>query len=791
MVRSKKLIWDILIPLLCIGFSVALGATITVPLPMRSFNAGELSPLMNARSDYPKYPSGAKTLQNMLVRSQGPIERRPGTKYIAEVKDSTDKCRLIPFEYSTSDTYVLEFGESYFRIFRNGAAVVDGNSNAVEVVTPYDDANDLFELQFVQDAEFMRVVHPDYQPQKITRTSHTAWTCANITFEKGPFQDENDDSTITITPSATTGTITLTGNDAFESSDFAFDSDHVGALWELTHTVEANSVDLTYVLNWAPASNPPSDSLTVQKNRYYDFSTSGSWNGTVRLQRSYDDGSTWEDVTTYTSNHDGNIQYSGQETVADADYRFDLDDDYTVTDRSYCICNLTARAFDIEGVVTIATVVDANEATATVNETLGGTTATYRWSEGYWSDYRGWPRSIEHYEQRCVYGGSTTFPQTIWASQTARTDTDFDDFDDGDADDSDAYVFMLPGMNPIQWLRGQEYLMVGTTAGVGRFGNTDEPTTPTNVEYRMQAHTGSDYIQAVHAVDGILFVERGGQKIREIMYTSSSERYVADDMTVLAEHITGTGVTEIAFQNRPDPILWCVRDDGQLLTFTYHRRHGVEAWARQVTDGSFESVDVIAGTDEDVVYTLVNRTIDSNTVRYVEYFQPLNWTDQNDAWYVDCGDDDCNSLSHLEGELVAILADARPEPADATVSSGVISTSGYTNYVIGLPYTSIYESMPLVVSDQGGTTALRKTSVMQLTIDYYETLGMNVGFDSSNKTAIQFTEDSWATTLDAVTDTVPITFPRGVSRDMTIYIDVNDPVPMCLRGINADLLVTL
>src|SRR5512146_1375902 len=168
--------WHIIVPILSILASIALGATITQSISLTSFNAGALSPLMQSRIDSAKYRAGAPTLQNMIVRSQGPVTRRPGTKYIATVKDSNDPVRLIPFEYSTSDAYILELGDGYVRFYRNGAQVTSAGT-AYEVNAPWD-ANDLFEIQFAQDAQTMRLVHPDYAPYKLTRNtaSHTDWT---------------------------------------------------------------------------------------------------------------------------------------------------------------------------------------------------------------------------------------------------------------------------------------------------------------------------------------------------------------------------------------------------------------------------------------------------------------------------------------------------------------------------------------------------------------------------------------------------------------------------------------
>lgn len=662
-----KRLWSIIIPIACTLAAVAIGATAKRSVSLTNFNAGELAPLMQSRVDFPKYNSGAKTLQNMIVRAQGPASRRPGTKFIAEVKDGNDYACLIPFEYSTDDAYIIEVGDLYMRFYRDGNQVPISalDANAYEIVSPYD-ANDLFEIQYAQDAQYMRLVHPDYAPYKLTRTGHAAWTLTAVDYTNGPFLDENDDTDVTITPSAVTGDITLSS-----TGSSVWDADHVGALWQITHIDEANSVNGGFVLNLPYAGNPPSASLFIQKDRYFDFSTHGSWDGTCKLQRSFDEEVTWEDVIVHTSNFDGNIQYSGQETDDDAYYRVRLDDYTQYTDRSYCVYNLVARSFAIHGVVEITAVADVNDANATVVEELGGITATYRWAEGVWSDYRGWPRTVEHHEQRCLYGGSEGWPQAVWASVTASQDSDYDDFDEGESLADDAWTYILPGMNPIQWMKSAEYLMIGTTGGVGRLGSTETPIDATAPPtYRLQAKTGAAYIDAVDAVDAILYVERGNQKVREVSYTYSSDRYIAPDMTILAEHVGREGIVDIAFADRPDPILWCVRDDGQLLSFTYAPKHEVLAWGRHVTGqdvndmtswDEFESVAVIPGSserangddrDDDEVWVIVKRTLDSNDYRFIEQFQPLDWGDDpNYCWFVDCAfAGDTNGTSELEEE---------------------------------------------------------------------------------------------------------------------------------------------
>ena len=255
-----------------------------------NFTAGELSPRLEGRTDVSKYFNGCSTLNNFIVHPHGGASRRSGTIYVAEVKDSSKETRLIPFEFSVTQNYILEFGNLYFRIIKDGGVVIastktatamtkanpvvvtsnahgfsDGDSvkitNVVgmtevnnkeyvvankttntfelsgvdgtsyttyasggtlekiaEVTTPYLTA-ELDEIKFTQSADIMYLAHPLHAVQKITRTSHTDWTCSQVEFRRGPVMDDNDTDD-TLTANARTGTVTITAStDTFVSTD--------------------------------------------------------------------------------------------------------------------------------------------------------------------------------------------------------------------------------------------------------------------------------------------------------------------------------------------------------------------------------------------------------------------------------------------------------------------------------------------------------------------------------------------------------------------------------------------
>lgn len=189
-----------------------------------NFTAGILSPRLFARVDFNKYFNGAEQLLNTTVLPHGGGTRRVGTRHVAEVKDSSKTTRVVPFEFSVTQAYILEFGDSYIRFFRNEGQIVSGAS-PVEIASPYGEA-DLFDLQFAQSADILYIVHPGYAPRKLTRTSHTAWSLTEIDFEDGPYLGENTTGT-TLTLSGTSGSVTVTasattginGGDGFKATD--------------------------------------------------------------------------------------------------------------------------------------------------------------------------------------------------------------------------------------------------------------------------------------------------------------------------------------------------------------------------------------------------------------------------------------------------------------------------------------------------------------------------------------------------------------------------------------------
>jgi hypothetical protein len=200
-----------------------------------NFTAGEVSPRLAARVDVSKFNNGCVTLENMVVFAHGGAARRMGTKFIYEIKDSSKKGRLLPFKYSTTQAYVIEAGNLFFRFYKDEGIIVSGTP--VEVVTPYLEA-DLPGLSFAQAADVVYFFHKSYPVYKLSRLSHTSWTFAVVAFKDGPYLDTNATAT-TITPSVTTGNGTLTASVA------TFVATDVGRLVRIKHAGNWGYVTIT------------------------------------------------------------------------------------------------------------------------------------------------------------------------------------------------------------------------------------------------------------------------------------------------------------------------------------------------------------------------------------------------------------------------------------------------------------------------------------------------------------------------------------------------------------------
>jgi hypothetical protein len=276
---------------------------------------------------------------------------------------------------------------------------------------------------------------------------------------------------------------------------------------------------------------------------------------------------------------------------------------------------LTNSTYDLGGIVKINSVAtDGLTASATVLEWLGADSRsnkkTTNWTEPAFSGQAGYPRSVAMHEQRLCFGGTSSQPNTIWCSQI----DNFENFQTGTTA-ADAVQFTLAASegNRINWMYSQSQLLIGTSGDEWTIGSADSASSlsATNVQANRQSSYGSKYMRAALVNDVLLFVQRNGRKVRELVYELNKDGWVAPDLTLLAEHITSGEIVDIAYQQQPDAVLWCVRGDGTLIAMTYERDQKVVGWHRHTLgDADVESVATIYGNGtEDELWMVVKRNV--------------------------------------------------------------------------------------------------------------------------------------------------------------------------------------
>ena len=667
-----------------------------------NFTAGQLSPRLHGRVDINKYNNGLKTQKNAYSLPHGGVVRRGGFRYIAGVKTNSKKVRLVRFEFSVTQAYIIEFGDEYVRFYKDNGQIQSGGS-AVEVATPYLEA-ELFDLYFAQSADTLYIAHPNHAPRKLTRSSHTSWTLATLSFASAP-------------------------------SNFA----------------------------------------------------SGTGEN---------------------------------------------------------------------------------------------------------------PRCVTFFEERLYWAGTDNLPQTIWASKSG----DFLNMDQGTGLDDESIEFTLAtdDVNVIRWMKASDVLLIGTVGGEFKLHGSGNPVTPSNVRVVQETKYGSSTVTPITSGRAVLFNQRATKKLRQMIFDLNVEGFVAPDLTILAEDITGDGITHMAYQQAPDSIIWATRSDGTLIGLTYQRDQQVVAWHQHPVGGYFGNTTITAtdytniavgttitltksdgltvvftseaisgsapsatngwrpnesnDTTADNIYTAINahadftvanpaanivtilddttglgllsvetsdstrlavtnrgqavaesvavipsadgladelwvsvkRTVEGSTVRYIEYLDPTIFVDSGLS-YSGSATSSFSGLDHLDGQTVQIIGDSAVYPNKKVVSGAVSIATAVTTAYIGLHYPTEIVTLPPEVPQQDGSSFGKKKSWNRIILNLYQTLGLSV---NGKQLVFRTGGDPMDAAPPVFTGQHDITNLGWKEADSNITIKQEQPLGMTLISITGELNVT-
>ena len=795
-----------------------------------NFNAGELSPFLISRTDVGKYESGCQRLENFIILPYGGVIRRPGTQYLGKAKLADKRCRLIGFNFSVSTNFILEFGEKYVRFWSNGQQVLKAEAGTgawvtakaykagnyvmntavmyyclvahtsgtfatdlaagkwiaqidLEAPTSYLEG-ELRDIQYCQINDLMYMTHPNHPPTKLTRKADDDWSFEEIVWKWPPTLDENVEN-ISITPSGTTGTITLTA-----SADL-FKPEHVGSYWQIGYRRSNAYVEVNLV-----ATNATTGNLYVLGA--WEFTTYGSWAGVVYVERLLPDGATWEAVRSYESTSVGqrNVSTTGREDKpTQMRVRFQT---FGAAGSSNPLARLEAGQSMVYGWVQITAYTSPTVVTALVKEPLYTTTATFQWSEAAFSDLKGFPRTVCLHEQRLFFGGTKMRPLSLYGSII----DDFENFRLGsNADDGINFTISANESNPINWLVSQQKLLIGTAGDEWAIGatNADQAMGAGNVSARQQSSFGSTFLQSEVVNEVVIFAQRQAKKVRELTFSFEKDGWVAPDLTILANHISGLGFVETAFAQQPDAIFWTITQDGRLVGMTYERDQNVVGWHRHSTEGTFESAATIyGGQDPDELWLSAKRTVGGQTVRYIERFDPsfrINFDEEDklNYWYLDAAKrvvsetemTEVTGLEHLEGLTVGILGDGANQPT-RVVSAGKITIQEPAKIVlVGLPYSSVVKPMNINIPAQDGTAQGRKVRIHRMVVRFFKSLTCQYSTDDETWDEIFFRDrpDLMDTPPSVFTGDRELATGASYATQQAISLRQNRPFPLAVLAL--------
>ena len=746
-----------------------------------AFTTGEVSPDVSSRFDLEQYKSALLEAENVVIRPYGAVAKRQGSQYVGQVKYSDKPTRLFEFTTNTNNSFMLEFGDKYIRVWNYGIYT------GIEVTTPFT-SDILFDLNCNQSGDVMFICSGKYPIQTLSRYSDTDWRMSTYKLTEQPYDEINTDNGHTLT----------VNGDTITSTKDLFTQDMVGSVIQIAYYVEAvhtksagevvekkvrrymqgQTIEKTYNnINYNVGSYSTDTELS------WKFTTHGTWEGTVKLQISNNDGQTWKDYRTYTSKNDYNVTDTGKiEAGARLKYISDIKG-------GSVNCDLSIMPFTQYGVVEIKSVTDAKNAKVNVLNGIKEGEPSYQWKLGSWNRGRGYPKLCTFYQDRFVVAATDSKPNFIWFSRTG----DYPNFGvekvEGTITDDSAIT--LPVINrkmcEIRHLVPANDLII-LTSGNEWIVRGDKTITPTNCNLKTQTQRGALSCEPQFIGNRCVFVQERGGTVRDMGYSYESDNYTGQDLTLFVKTLVkGHLAVTSAYAQDPDSIIYYVRDDGQLNCLTYIPEQKVYGWSHFVTNGKYRYVESVAEGEQDTIYFVVDRVINNKSVKCIERSIPL-YTEDNSDVFLDCYVKVANSIKtdyinapHLVGQMVDIVIDGQQMPSRVVPPTGVIKLDGKANVItVGLPYTTKIKIPNVEQQINDGTLQGRVATVSRVVLRMYKSFGGKVGrtFDRMDDITLPPNE--------LFTGDKPVILPKmgiNYSTDTSICIKHSDPFPFNLLSI--------
>lgn len=730
-----------------------------IRIPQNSFQFGEVSDSLKMRTDSPVYGASASSLENMIVMAEGSVKKRYGMKFIHDYgltydADHPAQSHLFDFSFSDDEQYVVSVEHEKVRCFHLDE--VNNTVDLVETITADTDSATLpFDEDYLQQytvaqyGDVMFICHPLFMPRMLIRTALDAFEITTYSFDQRADGNEIYQPYaqfqafgVTLDPSGTSGSVTLT-----TSADH-WTADHVGTIVRYGGA----EIEITAYTSATVVTGTVVDELKLRLSVLNPLRTT--------------DGSSTVEVTQIAHG------YSGGESIV-------IEDAAAVGGINTASINGT---FTVSGVIDENTYTYTAGATANESEDGGGfvkvTThaPTADWDEQAFSAVRGYPAAVAFHENRLCFGGTIAQPDALWMSKIGS----FFNFDVGEAADADsiAIIAATGHVNEIRYMISNRDLQI-----FGASGELYVPTylnqaiTPTNAQIRMQTPFGCAFTQPVSIDGATIFVQNGGNVVREYLYTDAEDAYTATAVSTVSSHLiynpSCMTVSHGAFQGA-ESYAFMSNGNGDVALFNSNRAEKRAAWTRLTTDGDFCSVCGIHDRVFANVWTpsgdLVLCEFDGEIGldRYVTVDVTSNYADVSDAFSVG---DTVQAVSEdgltYYGEFTVV-----DNSGDASIN---ITLDDSTTICVGVKFNAVIESNAADANTGGGPITGEIRGIHTVVADMKDTSSIKI--------------NQRATSLSSAFSGKKEYRLLGYSRDPKVTISQNEPLPMQVNGFIAEVIL--
>lgn len=547
------------------------------------FNAGELGPGAACRADLDTYHRGCSSVLNMQIMQMGGVRRRRGMEKVCAALDA--ESRLFSFIFNETEVFIMEFAPGTVRTLRNGVETWRAGG------TPWNTPEKVRDIRIQQLNDVVYIVCKGVPPRVLKRYGNANWAIETMPVRKEPWlslaMKDNRMHVVEMDPNNNAMRV-ICDSPVFEGGQ--------GRRICIRRRVAAQSLRIYEDSGWFPVKGA------------WSLTTTGTWQGVYQFHKLVDGvqelykefSSTWDSPSNFTySGDEEELIYMKVTRVATWDGQ-----------ASVIHFSVNGFYYDYIGVVTgVLNNYEANvrydQGILAVSPLIGACSTPY-WSFSAFSGQTGYPSSIAFHQGRLWLAGTVAQPQTIWASAV----DDFDNFElkTGQANSALQLTIASAGQNGIRWIEPLRGLCAGTSEGEWLLTGKDGVIDAATAAFNRQSNVGSNHCDALTIENGLVYVQRDGKRLRQYAYSLEADGFMSDDLTVLSEHILKPGVREMDCQRSPEPVLWCVLEDGTAATMTYNMGQQVKAWGRFQTAGeirSLASLPCADGAGDEIWFSVV------------------------------------------------------------------------------------------------------------------------------------------------------------------------------------------